>query len=555
MPDPRPQQEPYQVVARRFRPRTFADVVGQDAILASLRSTLTSQQIPHAFLFSGSRGVGKTTLARILARCLNCERGPTPDPCGTCELCRSILDGSNTDVVEIDAASNNKVEDVRALRESVGFVAMQSRYRVYILDEAHMMSRAAFNAFLKTLEEPPPNVVFVLATTELQKVPETVRSRCQVMIFRRIEDADVCQRLRMIADADGVPVADAVLQEIAAACRGGMRDAETELERVLPVAREQGGTFDVAGYRQLTHRIGLDRAIEVAAALLRAEPAPALKFATELRESGSDEREALGELVEVLRWCLLLKVDGAASGLVPVAGSQRQRLQELAASASEPALEAAIQAGILGRQRLRALEDRAAVLELSLLRMSAAGRLQSLADLAAEVRGGTAAPPRAAVRAAAPAAAPVVPAAAPAAASLRAAMLAKLAGQNVNLARTIERCAIEGPDAAGKVSVRLDTDQKVYFDRLSTPGVQQDIRNLVTASLGRPAAVDFQLGPQAQPAASAPAAAPAGEPGPRARAAMGMFGGRIVAVNPEDRPAPPAGGDEEAASAPPADQG
>src|SRR5688572_17438025 len=168
MPDQQPQ--PYQVVARRFRPRTFADLVGQDAILDSLRSALSSKQVPHAFLFSGSRGTGKTTLARILARCLNCERGPTPDPCGKCELCLSILDGSNTDVVEIDAASHNGIDDVRALRDSVGYVAMQSRFRVYILDEAHMMSKAAFNAFLKTLEEPPPNVVFILATTEMGKV-------------------------------------------------------------------------------------------------------------------------------------------------------------------------------------------------------------------------------------------------------------------------------------------------------------------------------------------------------------------------------------------------
>src|SRR5258708_5534083 len=228
---------PYQVVARRFRPKAFDEVVGQDVILQSLRTALQQQRIPHAFLFAGSRGVGKTTLARILARCLDCEQGPTPEPCGTCALCRSILEGSNTDVVEIDAASYRRIDDMRKVIESVGFASMRSRYRVFILDEAHMLTKEAFNALLKTLEEPPPKVVFVLATTELHKVPETIRSRCQVHLFQRIGDDPIVRRLRMIAQQDGVKVPDQVLAEIAATVRGGMRDAETALERVLPIAR------------------------------------------------------------------------------------------------------------------------------------------------------------------------------------------------------------------------------------------------------------------------------------------------------------------------------
>ena len=187
---------PYQVVARRFRPKAFGEMVGQDAIQSTLRAELAGGRVPHAFLFAGSRGVGKTTTARILARCLNCEKGPTVEPCGTCSLCVSILDGSNPDVIEVDAASHNGVDDVRALRDRVAFAAMRSRYKVYILDEAHMLSKGAWNALLKTLEEPPPGVVFVLATTELHKVPDTIRSRCQVLHFRRIGDTDIKTRPR-----------------------------------------------------------------------------------------------------------------------------------------------------------------------------------------------------------------------------------------------------------------------------------------------------------------------------------------------------------------------
>jgi DNA polymerase-3 subunit gamma/tau len=549
MPTSRPDPEPYQVLARRFRPRTFAEVVGQDAILQSLRSALQSGRVPHAFLFAGSRGVGKTTLARILARCLNCERGPTPDPCGTCELCRAILDGSSTDVVEIDAASNNSVEDIRDLRDRVGFASMRSRFKVYILDEVHMLSRPAFNAFLKTLEEPPPNVVFVLATTEPGKVPETVRSRCQVLLFRRVGDGDIVQRLRMIVGAEGVQVAEDVLAEIAGACRGGMRDAETALERVLPVARERGAALDLETYRGLVQRVGADRAVEVAAALLQGEAAPALRFAAELHQSGMDEREALGELVEVLRWCLLLKVDGADSALVPVHGAMRARLQAMAAGVDDTRLEAAIQAGLLGRERIRRLDDRGVVLELSLLRMASAGRLQSLSDLLAGARTIAPAPVGAPVSAppvSAPVSAPAAPA--PAAGGLLGALVARLGTSRQLLKATLEQCRIEGPDAEGRVQVRLEAARKMHRDRLSSEGVQQEVRELLAEVLGRKVAVEFQVA--AAPEAAAPPPGPAPEPGPTARAVLEKFGGRMLGRSPDEDPGLPGAGPDEAATGP-----
>lgn len=563
--------EPYQVVARRFRPRAFDEVVGQDEVLQSLRVALREKRIPHAFLFAGSRGVGKTTMARILARCLNCEHGPTPEPCGTCALCRSILDGSNTDVVEIDAASYRRIDDMRLVIGQIGFASMRSRYRVFILDEVHMLTKEAFNAFLKTLEEPPPNVVFVLATTELHKVPETIRSRCQVLHFRRIGDDDIQRRLQSIAAAEGVAIPAAVLADIAASVRGGMRDAETALERILPLARELGPRFDIEAYRSLVARVGVDATLEVCGALLRGEAGKALRSARELEQHGIDEREALGELVDMLRWLLLLRVDGPDSGLVPATGALRVRLQELALAAETHQLDAMIQAGLLGRERLRRLEDRGVVFELTLVRMAEAGALPTLADLLAEVRGGG----RAAVRpaSAAPAVtgagggappsvlrpaanvgttASVTPGAA--AAGLKGRLLAALRDQPL-LHATIELCQITGPTAEGRVLVQLDTDRRMHRDRLAAPAVQTQISQLLQQGSESPLRVEFRLPAIAAPGAAGDVAAaapsPAVTPGPAAQRVLDKFRGRVVAVNPEDRvlpePQPDAPGPESAA--------
>ena len=382
-----PGAKPYQVVARRFRPKTFAEVVGQDEILGSLRQALASKRIPHAFLFAGGRGVGKTTLARILARCLNCVDGPTPEPCGTCAPCRSILEDRNADFVEIDAASHNSVEDIRELREYVGFVSMGARYKVYLLDEVHMLSKSAFNAFLKTLEEPPPNVVFVMATTELNKVPDTIKSRCQLLRFSQVGERDIADRLGRICVAEGVQIEAPVLADLARASRGGMRDAETMLERILPVAREGAEAFGIEAYRRLFHRVGFEHAREVVSALCVGEAAPALAFAAEITARGGDEREALGEVLDVLRSLLLFAVDGVDTPLVAYDGD-RAGLLAMAQEAGIERLDAMIQAGLVGRERMRDLEDRRLVLEVSLVRMAQAGRLPLLADLAAAVAAG-----------------------------------------------------------------------------------------------------------------------------------------------------------------------
>lgn len=558
----KPEQDaPYQVVARRFRPHSFQEVVGQDEVLHSLRTALAQKKVPHAFLFSGSRGVGKTTSARILARCLNCEKGVTPDPCGTCDLCKSILDGSNPDVVEIDAASNNSVDDVRELREHTAFASMRSRYRVFILDEVHMLSKSAFNALLKTLEEPPPQVVFVLATTELHKVPETIRSRCQVLLFRRVDEPNLQKRLAMIAEKEGVAIAPEVLAEIATSVRGGVRDAETALEKILPLARERGGSFDLEAYHALVSRVGTESVVEVAQSLLQGDAKAALHFARELQRQGIDEREALGDLVEVLRSLMLLKVDGPDTGLVSVTGPMRERLAALAAATQPHQLDAMISAGLLGRERLRRLEDRGAVIELALLRMAQAGTLPTLADLLAEVRtGGGAAPaqarpafggggggggPRGASVPAPATTGPLPPVTS--ASDLRSRVLAALKDRQM-LQASVSECQFTGPDAQGKVVMTLQSERRMHRDRLLSPVLQQELTQVIAAAAGTPVKVEFRLGEDA--AGAAPVATPPpkhAEPGPAAKLVMDRFRGRIVQVNPEDRikkePSPAGDGD------------
>lgn len=529
----------YQVLARRFRPRSFEEVVGQDDILRSLRSAIASGRVPHAFLFAGSRGVGKTTTARILARALNCERGPTPDPCGECEPCRSILAGSNPDVVEIDAASHNLVDDVRELRERVGFASMGSRYKVYILDEAHMLTRSAFNAFLKTLEEPPPGVVFVLATTELHKVPETIRSRCQVLPFRRIGPADITRRLRAICRHEGVEIDDAVIEDIAFSSRGGMRDAETTLERVLPVAREQPG-LGLEDYRRLVGRVGVDRAVEVVGALLAGETAPALHFVDEVAAAGVDEREALGEVLEVLRALLLMRIDGSETDLVALGDDLRGRLAEMAAEADLQRLDAMIQAALVGRERIRLLEDRRIVLEVTLLRIAQAGALSTLGELLASVRAGEV-PVQSPAGMAAPSgnrdrgdrAAPV--------ADLRGALLARVRKEKPMLERTLELCRIRGPDENGVVELALQSDKRMHADRLRSPDVREMVQRILRELAGSEVRLEVRAadGPRAEAAGGgdlrpSPSVRRSSPPGPLTRRVLERFDGEVLETDDPD---------------------
>src|ERR687885_1915788 len=247
---PPPSAEPaaYTVLARRYRPRQFADLVGQEAVAQALANALQSGRVAHAYLFTGARGVGKTSTARILAKALNCEQGPTPTPDKTCHACRAIADGTSLDVVEMDAASQRGIDDVREIRERVVLQPVEGRYKVYILDEAHQLTDAAWNALLKLIEEPPPHLVFVFCTTELQKVLPTVRSRCQTFVFQRPRLPELIRKLRLIADGEEIDVPDSALGLIARGGRGAYRDAESTLDQL---AAATGATIAVQDVLQL----------------------------------------------------------------------------------------------------------------------------------------------------------------------------------------------------------------------------------------------------------------------------------------------------------------
>jgi DNA polymerase-3 subunit gamma/tau len=302
----------YQVSARKYRPGTFADVIGQPHVVQTLTNAITTGRIAHAFLFSGSRGVGKTTVARILAKALNCEQGPTGTPCNTCVPCEEITNGTSVDVIEIDGASNTSVDDVREIRENVKFTPFRGKYRVYIIDEVHMLSNSAFNALLKTLEEPPQHVVFIFATTEVHKIPATILSRCQHYNFRRIPRAEIVQRLRHVAAQDSLSVEDRSLTALARASEGSMRDALSLLDQAVAFAGKQVTHADI---ELLLGAVPEEHVRAMIAAVTAQDSPAALRVVAHVLDQGHDLRAYAGDLVECVRNLLVASVVAAPADL------------------------------------------------------------------------------------------------------------------------------------------------------------------------------------------------------------------------------------------------
>ncbi len=429
---------------RTWRPKSFDELVGQDAVVRTLRSALSSGRLAHAYLFSGPRGSGKTSAAKIMARCIDCVLGPTPDPDNTCENCRAILAGTALDVVEIDAASNRGIEEIRALREAVKFAPSSMKYKVFIIDEAHMLTREGANAFLKTLEEPPPHVVFILATTAPEALPPTILSRCQRYAFRRIPVSTMIERMRTIADAENIQIDDAALGAIAYRADGGLRDALTMLEQVAAYA---GGPVDASAVDAAFGTTGRAYARDLVAALLANDAAGGLRIVDQASDAGADMLGLIRGSIGELRNLLVARIDAELLSR-DLAASDAERVVALASATPQPKvvrglrlLADALAAGrSSGNPRLE--------LETAVLRLALAAEDPSLDALATRVALLEQGAPEAPARTSSPAAPnAAVPKAAATKAAAPKAAASTAAGPEVEPARPEPKAAAPEPKA------------------------------------------------------------------------------------------------------------
>ena len=527
----------YTVVARRYRPQRFEDVVGQDHVVQALRNAIRLNRVTHAYLFSGTRGVGKTSIARIFAKCLNCVHGPTDEPDLTCDICQAIAVGQDVDVIEIDGASNNGVEQVRELRQNAGLRPSRARFKIYYIDEVHMLSTGAFNALLKTLEEPPEHVKFFFATTEPNKIPITVLSRCQVFDFAGISPAQIVETLAEICRREGIEADAEALQVVARRAGGSMRDAQSLLEQLLSFGGER---LTVELVQQQLGIASDDRTLDLLDALSRRDAAEAIRIVDQTASAGVQPTELLGGTLEFLRDAMTLAVKAEVT-MLATSPRQKPRLREIAERWPLDTILAAMQVLDEARRRLRGSPHGRTLVEIAILRVARLDNLGELGDVVARL---------AALESGAPAVAPVekkkltpVEPAPTAAARRRADRLRDSRGPPAPRGHTPARARPPG----SRLGSRLDRGRMAGLGGVAARGAGLEARAIsgpiVLAGAGRPghrAAPGLQLGRRRLRTARPPGQDRDGHP-----PVAGPPGGcpvRPAGRGPDFQPGPPPGG-------------
>lgn len=375
----------YLVLARKWRPQRFDELIGQETIARMLTNVLTQNRVAHAYIFSGPRGVGKTSTARILAKALNCENGPVTEPCGACPSCKSISEGSSVDVIEIDGASNTGVDNVRDLRERIRYASSGGRYKIYIIDEAHMLSTAAFNALLKTLEEPPAHVVFVLATTDPKKIPATVMSRCQHLPFRRVSTQKIRDRLKQICGHDGIAVSDAALEIIARAADGSIRDALTIMDQATSFT-DDVQTEDI---KDLIGIGDFDSQSRIASAVIRGDRKDIIHIIGGIAEAGADLRSFSREFLQFMRNLMIVAIINERESTADLSDDEFAVVRRIGEMTSQEHLILLLSDFIKAEPAIRSSLHPRAALETSLIRLSLLCHFSPIDRTLAQLRGGT----------------------------------------------------------------------------------------------------------------------------------------------------------------------